>query len=132
MFLYRVIQSAKLFYQITMAREDKKYDFMAGPFLGLIRATLSFTTAGIALLYRQKVFQNALHLWLVFASVTTVYSWLVDLKGDWGLLDYRNKQILRTKLLFSKFKVGYYVIALLDLALRAAWTLSITPFVVNS
>jgi hypothetical protein len=56
MFIYRVIQSFKFFHQITMLRADKKYDFMAGPFLGMIRAALSLITAGIALVNRQKLF----------------------------------------------------------------------------
>jgi|JI10StandDraft_1071094.scaffolds.fasta_scaffold474970_1 hypothetical protein len=56
MFLYRVIQSFKFFLQITMLRTDKKYDFMAGPFIGMIRAALSLITAGIALINRQKLF----------------------------------------------------------------------------
>lgn len=94
-FLYRIIQSAKFFHQITMARADKKYDFMAGPFIGLIRAFLSFCTAGIGVINRLKLFNNAMALWIVFAIVTTIYSWLVDLKGDWGLLDYRAGKLLR-------------------------------------
>ena len=52
MFVFRMIQSAKLFRQITMQRPDKKYDFMVAPFLGFFRALLSLTTAGIALINR--------------------------------------------------------------------------------
>ncbi len=132
MFLYRIIQSIKFFQQITMARADKKYDFMAGPFIGMIRATMSLLTAGTALINKQKLFDNALYLWIVFASVTTFYSWLVDLKGDWGLLDYRSGKILRPKILFPKAKVIYYITAVADLALRTAWILSVSPFMINS
>lgn len=95
MFAYRIIQSFKLFHQITMAKPDKKYDYMAGPFIGGIRACMSFLSALIGLVYRLKLFDNALIFWIVFASVTTIYSWLVDLKGDWGLLDYNSGRILR-------------------------------------
>ena len=115
-----------------MAKPDKKYDFMAGPFIGLIRATMSFITAGLSLVNRQKLFANAFYLWVVFASVTTFYSWLVDLKGDWGLLDYRSGKILRPKLLFPKAKPLYYIFSVIDLALRTAWILSISPLVINS
>ena len=53
-------------------------------------------------------------------------------QGDWGLLDYRNKKILRSKILFPDFKALYYAVSIMDLALRAAWVFSISPFVVNS
>ena len=68
----------------------------------------------------------------MFAAITTVYSWLVDLKGDWGLLDYKSGRILRAKLIFSKAKPLYYIFALINLALRTAWIISISPFMVNS
>lgn len=55
-FAYRIIQSFKMFHQITMAKPDKKYDFMAGPFIGGIRACMSFVSALIALFLRINLF----------------------------------------------------------------------------
>lgn len=74
---------------------DKKYDFMQGPFIGGLRATMSFITTLIALLHKLKLFENSFQVWVGFAAVTTLYSWLVDVKGDWGFFDYKNRQILR-------------------------------------
>lgn len=115
-----------------MAREDNKYEYTSGPFIGAIRGTMSFLTALIALFLRLHLFENVFILWVVFASVTTFYSWLVDLKGDWGLIDLRAGQILREKLLFPKAKPAYIFCAIVDLALRAAWVLTLTSFVTDS
>ena len=65
------------------------------------------------------------------AIVTTIISWLVDIRFDWGLFGFQHK-FLREKLLLPKAKSLYYFFAVIDFVLRAAWVLSISPFVVKS
>ena len=131
-YLYRIVGNLRNLRLLYMGKPDKKFDFMAGPFLSLWRAILSLCTSTASIVYRQKLFDNAFYMWVMFAAITTFYSWLVDLKGDWGLLDYKSGNILRTKLIFPKAKPIYFIFAALDLAFRTAWILTISPVVVNS
>jgi hypothetical protein len=80
-----------------MMREkgDKKYDFWLPPFLGVLRAVSGFLTGITAMLYRLNIFQNAKVLWIVVAIMSTLVSWYVDVRGDWGLLHHQSKTILR-------------------------------------
>jgi hypothetical protein len=132
LYCYRIIANGRVFHKMIMAKPDKKYDFTLGPFLSIMRSAMSLLTSSAALLNKQKVFENALYLWIVFATITTLYSWIIDLKGDWGFLDLKAKRILREKLIFPKAKAVYYIIAILNLALRTAWVLSLSPFMINS
>ena len=88
MLFLRMVQNLKFWYQNTQASATKKYNFQAPPFLGFIRGFFGFNTAIAALVYRLKLFETSFAYWLVLSIVTTLVSWLVDLKGDWGLLGY--------------------------------------------
>lgn len=132
MFLYRVIQNLKTFHQNAMSREDKKYQFTTGPFIGAIRGAMGFLSSLIALFLRLKLFENVFILWIVIASITTFYSWLVDVIGDWGLVQINTDRLFRKKLLFPKAKSVYIFCVIIDLVLRAAWVLTLTSFVADS
>lgn len=127
-----MVQNLKFWYQLTQAKVDKKYDFKAPPFLGFFRAFFGCLTAICGMVYRLKLFPNAFILWLVFIIISTLVAWYVDVRGDWGLLVHENKTFLRPKLLFPKYKSIYIFILVLNLGLRAAWALTISPFFVNS
>lgn len=71
-------------------------------------------------------------LWLVIASVSTLVAWYADVRGEWGLLSHENKTLLRPRLFFSSKKSGYRILLLTNFVLRAAWTLTISPFILNS
>lgn len=128
LFLYRVIQNSRIWYQITQAREDKVYDFWAPPFLGAIRATFGFLAGLTSMLYRLKAFPNALVLWIVIAVFATLVSWYVDVRGDWGLFQHQSKNILRQKLLFPRQKYIYYFLGIFNLILRTGWVFTISSF----
>ena len=130
-FAYRLIQNLKFWRQITQASPTKEYNFSAPQFLGSIRAFFGLNTAIAALLFRLSIFKTAQIYWLVMAIITTLVSWIVDLKGDWGLLGFEHK-FLREKLLFPKAKFAYYFFGVFNLVLRVAWVLSISPFVTKS
>jgi hypothetical protein len=99
-FFYRMYQNLKFWHQISQARTDKHYDFLAPPFLGFVRAFFGFCTGVTAIIYRFKLFTNAFVLWLVIAITSTLVAWYVDVRGDWGLLIHEHSTFLRTKLLF--------------------------------
>lgn len=68
----------------------------------------------------------------MFIVTSTLVAWYVDARGDWGLLGHEKRTLLRQKLFFSKKKNSYYFVLVLNLALRAAWALTISSFFVNS
>ena len=129
MFAWRMLQNFKFWVQISKAA--KTYNFKAPPFLGFIRASFGLNTSIAALLLRLEVFPTAWNYWLAMAIITTIVSWIVDVRGDWGLFGFGDK-FLRDKLLFPKAKPLYYLVALINLVLRVAWVLSISPFVTKS
>lgn len=94
-YIFRISQAAKIFYVTKKANPTKKFDFMDLLFLGSVRGFLGIFTAVTALLSRLKVFNGAFTVWVVIAAITTLFSWFTDVKGDWGLFDYRKKKILR-------------------------------------
>ena len=127
-----MVQNLKFWYQITQARQDKKFDFKAPPFLGFCRALFGCLTAICALIYRLKLFPNAFTLWVVIIVISTLVAWYVDVRGDWGLLVHENKTFLRPKLLFPKYRYIYIFIMVINLGLRTAWAFTISPFVLGS
>ncbi len=63
-----------------------KGEYFATPFfLNTIKYGLSVITAVLSFQYRLGV-QNILPAWLVFAAISTIYSYIWDLKMDWNLL----------------------------------------------
>lgn len=128
MFSYRILQNLKFWRQISPKGEG---NFWAPPFLGFVRAFFGLNTAIAALLFRLDIFPTAKQYWIAIAIISTLVSWFVDMKGDWGLLGFEHK-LLREKLLFPKAKPAYYFIGFFNLALRTAWVFSISPFVTKS
>ncbi|XP_073246834.1 solute carrier family 53 member 1-like [Porites lutea] len=62
--------------------------------------------------------------WIFSALVSTVYTYIWDVKMDWGLME-PNHGFLRAKLLFKN--LGFYYFALVsDLFLRLSWILTIS------
>lgn len=64
---------------------------------------------------------------MTFVIITTLYSWFIDVKYDWGILNLQSKTLLREKLLFPNAKILYYFFALFNLVLRTAWVITISP-----
>lgn len=131
-FSYRMFQNLKFWLQVVNSKPDKKYDFWLPPFLGFVRSLSGFTTAITAIFYRLKTFNGAFVLWMVVIIISTLVSWYVDVRGDWGLLQHQSRFVLREKILFPKARPFYYFLMIFNLALRTAWALTISSFVTNS
>ena len=132
MYLFRISQAIRIVYLANRADPNKKFDFMEAPFLGSMRGILGLLTATSSILSRLNIFNAAFTMWVIVAAITTLWSWFVDVKADWGLFDYRKKKVLREKLLWPDTLHFYYLIMAADLILRTAWVFSISPFVLNS
>ena len=85
-FIYRMIQNLKFWRQLSIA--SKNYNFLAPPFLGFIRGFFGLNTAIAALLFRLEIFERAQTYWIFMAITTTIVSWVVDVRGDWGLFGF--------------------------------------------
>lgn len=69
--------------------------------------------------------------WLVFAIITSIYTFYWDLKYDWLLLSLNSyNRLLRDKLVFRKY--FYYTLIFINLLLRTSWVLTISSNIVNN
>lgn len=63
--------------------------------------------------------------WLTFAIISTIYSYVWDLKIDWQLLDRKAEYcLLREKLTY--LPRNYYIFMFLNLILRLAWVTTLS------
>ena len=69
------------------------------------------------------------NVWWLFALISTIYSYIWDLKMDFGFLQHGDNYPLRTKLSY-KNKFFYYFCLVTNLFLRFMWVLSVSPEVV--
>lgn len=93
--IWRVAQVVKLCLMLYRLKSPRLWDPLEIQWIALARAFFGVITAASSFLYRLKIFGGAFPMWIAVASVSTVVSWLVDVKGDWGLLDYKHGTILR-------------------------------------
>lgn len=122
-----MIQNLKLWHQNAQIKNVQKISFMDPPFIGFFRGLFSFITTILGLFERRKLFHGTFTLWIIFSAWTTLYSWFIDIRYDWGIFNWKSKTLLRKKLFFSNAKGLYYFVAIFNLILRAAWILTISP-----
>lgn len=68
--------------------------------------------------------------WLTFTIVSTIYSYVWDLKVDWNLLERKVEHcLLRNTITYPPYI--YYIIMVGNLVLRLAWTLTLSPNIVS-
>ncbi|KRX07878.1 hypothetical protein PPERSA_10266 [Pseudocohnilembus persalinus] len=67
-------------------------------------------------------------LWIISAAISTVYSYIWDLKKDWGLLEPGQKGLRSIKQYKDKL---YYFAIFSNLLLRLVWVLSISPDILS-
>ena len=89
----------------------------------LLTLTLSFT-------YNAYSSDILFPLWCVSSIISTLYSYLWDLKMDWGLLDKNAKhRFLREDLVYGS-PAFYYIIMVANFFLRLSWVLTFSPSIV--
>ncbi|KAF8788492.1 Xenotropic and polytropic retrovirus receptor like protein [Argiope bruennichi] len=67
------------------------------------------------------------YLWIVFGFISSIYTYIWDIKMDWGLFDENTgeNRFLREEIVYSS--PNYYYFAIVeDLVLRFGWTLSVS------
>ncbi len=89
--------------------------------LNLVVATCSFFIDKHYSLY---------YVWLFTSFISTCFSFIWDLKMDFGLLDKKHFP-LREKLFYSS-KIYYYFVGVLNFFLRFLWLITLSPEVINA
>jgi len=80
-------------------------------------------------LYSQS--QIIFSAWILFAAISTVYSYSWDLKKDWGfLVPNARHRFLRNDLSYNDPKL-YYLAMAVNLLMRLVWVMSISPDVIS-
>lgn len=90
--------------------------------LNFLKYLCSFCVTGFSFLSGTYDSNYFFAFWVIFAVISTLYSYSWDIKVDWGLLkDGRN---LREKLLYSK--KYYYMAIVSNFIFRCSWVLTIS------
>lgn len=121
-FVYRIMQCIKCGVQV---KPFNKLDFLNALkyTVALISTILSYVLDSD----RDRIFPA----WLVFAIITSIYTFYWDLKYDWLLLSLNSyNRLLRDKLVFRKY--FYYTLIFINLLLRTSWVLTISSNIVNN
>jgi len=121
-FCYRIMQCIKCGIQ---AKPYNKFDFLNA--LKYVVAMISSILSYVLDNDRDRIFPP----WLVFAILTSAYTFFWDLKFDWLLLQKGTYRfLLRDRLVYSK--AMYYFLIVLNLFLRCSWTLTLSNNIVQN
>ena len=109
----------------VFSRKESKIDFFNALkyIVAMISSILSFFLNND----RDRIFPP----WLVFAILTSIYTFYWDLKYDWLLLQKGSYRfLLRDRLVYNK--AMYYTLIVLNLFLRCSWVLTISDSIVQN
>ncbi|XP_023221206.1 xenotropic and polytropic retrovirus receptor 1-like [Centruroides sculpturatus] len=77
--------------------------------------------------YEESEYNPYFFLWIIFALISSCYTYVWDIKMDWGLFECfsGDNKFLREEIVYSS--PGYYYFAVIeDFVLRFGWTLSVS------
>ncbi len=100
-----------------------------GNMFNTIKYCLSLASGILSYLYHQN--ENILAAWLTVSIISTLYSYVWDLKMDFHLLQSNNRNFLLRKYLTFTPKNIYYVIMVTNLIFRLVWTLTLSPAIID-
>ena len=95
-------------------------------FFNSIKYLVTILTAVFAFEYKLGT-DSVQTAWLLFAVISTIYSFSWDLKMDWDLFQSNDVHpLLREKLMYGSSKI-YYTIIVGDIIMRMTWIITISP-----
>lgn len=118
----RIVQCLRIMYQ-------KHHSFAFGSdFFNALKYLTTMITVIFSFFYSMEQKSDLYFtLWVVFAILSTVYSYFWDLKMDWGFLESSSKhKYLRNQLSYAK-PGFYYASIILNLFFRFCWILTLSP-----
>lgn len=120
----RILQCMKLGF-------DAKHYFFTPSFFNTLKYLSSLLTLLFSYLYTASQ-PNIFAAWVVFAAISTIYSFYWDLAMDWGLLVKGSKnRFLRDDLSYGGPKI-YYFMMVCNFILRLSWVFTLSPSIVES
>lgn len=124
----RIIQCIRIAYD-RKDRKQKKLDIIN---------IFKFVTSGIVTILslivgklssqHKESYLYIFYLWIGVAGISTVYSYLWDIKMGWGLCQ-KGYGLLRARLYYNKYV--YYLAIVLNFLFRITWMLNISPAIIN-
>ncbi len=90
----------------------------------------SLITAILAFQYRLGG-SHILPFWLLFAAISTIYSYIWDLKMDWNLLQKNDRHPYLRKYLTFEPQRNYYIICISNLLMRLVWIMTLSPSIAS-
>lgn len=122
--IMRVLQCIKVGY-------DNKHYFFAPSFYNTLKYLSSLLTLLFSFLYTSAD-KNIFWAWVVFAMISTCFSFYWDIYFDWGLLQKSKRNpYLRDDLCYGGRGL-YYFIMIINFVLRLSWVFSLSPNIVAS
>lgn len=122
--IMRVLQCFRVGY-------DNKSYFCAPVFYNTLKYLSSLLTLLFSYLYTASQ-PNIFAAWVVFAIISTLFSFYWDIKHDWGLLEKSRKNpFLRDNLCYGTNRLYYFLVAL-NLLFRLSWIFTLSPNIVAS
>ena len=127
--LIRIIQCCRVAYD----RRDpklKRFDLInIEKFMTSAVVTILSLLVGFLRSKQSHAFEPIFTLWVITASISTVYSYLWDIKMGWGLCE-KGYGLLRAKMHYARWI--YYTAIVLNLIFRITWILNISPDVIKT
>ena len=120
---YRILQCIRIGY-------DTGQFWCKPQMFNTIKYILSLLSAILA--YISNSDPTKIIFWISVSTVTTIYSYYWDLKMDWNLLECSDKSILLRKYLTFAPARNYYIVIVLNLIMRLAWTITLSPQIIAS
>ncbi len=109
---------------------DKGSYFCELEFLNTIKYAFSLITLTLSFLW--KAGDNTIfNVWIVFACLSTLYSYIWDLKVDWALFEKNSPHRFLRKNLCYPYQ-AYYVIIVVNFLLRIVWVGTLSQSIANN
>lgn len=108
---------------------DKGKYLFEHEFFNTLKYAFSLITLILSFLWKAGN-DKIIYAWIVFASISTIYSYAWDLKIDWALLEKNAPNKFLRKFLCYPVN-SYYVIIVLNFLFRMVWILTLSPSIAN-
>ncbi len=95
-----------------------------------IKYLASLATSIISYVYNLG-YTNILWLWIFASIISTLFSYMWDLKYDWALLEKNPKNWLLRKYITFQPKRNYYIVIVANFIMRLSWTLTLSPSIAS-
>jgi hypothetical protein len=112
---------------IRLGISQGKY-FSAPHFTNSIKYSLSLLSSILSFYYNLNSTNQPLFvIWIIITGISTCVSYYWDLKHDWDLLQFDQKNFLLRKYLTFEPKIYYYIVMCTNFLMRLSWMVTLSP-----